>query len=45
MLIPDVLALPLAEAIARLEAAEIGYTVADTLAAPAKRSCGGEDSC
>ena len=30
MLIPDVLALPLAEAIARLEAAEIGYTVADT---------------
>ena len=36
MLIPDVLALPLAEAIARLEAAEI---------APAKRSCGGEDSC
>ena len=34
MLIPDVLALPLAEAIARLEAA-----------APAKRSCGGEDSC
>ena len=42
MLIPDVLALPLAEAIARLEAAEIGYTVA---AAPAKRSCGGEDSC
>jgi len=28
MLIPDVLALPLAEAIARLEAAEIGYTVA-----------------
>lgn len=30
MLIPDVLALPLAEAIARLEAAEIGYTVAAT---------------
>ena len=30
MLIPDVLALPLAEAIARLETAEIGYTVADT---------------
>ena len=26
MLIPDVLALPLAEAIARLETAEIGYT-------------------
>ncbi|MCC8158781.1 MAG: hypothetical protein LIO50_06125 [Phascolarctobacterium sp.] len=30
MLIPDVLALPLAEAIARLEAAGIGYTVAVT---------------
>ena len=30
MLIPDVLALPLAAAIARLETAEIGYTVADT---------------
>lgn len=46
MLIPDVLALPLAEAIARLEAAEIGYTVAATQPPqPAKRSCGGEDSC
>lgn len=46
MLIPDVLALPLAEAIARLEAAEIGYTVGCyAAAAPAKRSCGGEDSC